>query len=67
MDYTQAIELDPKFTAAYSNRGYVNFKLGDLAGALADFRKVLELDPQNADALKSIEVIEKMQKQGDSQ
>ena len=67
VDYTQAIELDPKFTAAYSNRGYVNFKLGDLAGALADFRKVLELDPQNADARKSIEVIEKMLKQGDSQ
>ena len=45
VDYTQAIELDPKFTVAYSNRGYVNFKLGDLAGALADFHKVLELDP----------------------
>ncbi len=67
VDYTQAIELDPKLTAAYSNRGYVNFKLGDIAGALADFKKVLELDPQNADAKKSIEVIEKMQKQGDSQ
>jgi tetratricopeptide (TPR) repeat protein len=59
--------LDPKFTVAYSNRGFVNFKLGDYAGALADFKKVLELDPQNADARKSIEVIEKTQKQGDSQ
>ena len=59
--------MDPKFTLAYSNRGYVNFKLGDFAGALADFRKVLELDPQNTDALKSIEVIDTMQKKGDSQ
>jgi tetratricopeptide (TPR) repeat protein len=65
-DYSQAIELDPKFTAAYSNRGFVNFKLGDYDGALADFRKVLELDPKNADAKKSIEVIEQMSKQGDT-
>ena len=43
------------------NRPYPNRQ------ALADFRKVLELDPRNADALKSIEVIEKIQKQGDSQ
>jgi tetratricopeptide (TPR) repeat protein len=54
-------------TLAYSNRGYVNFKRGDYPGALADFHKVLELDPKNADAQKSIEVIEKLQKQGDSQ
>jgi len=24
VDFSQSIELDPKFTAAYSNRGFVN-------------------------------------------
>jgi tetratricopeptide (TPR) repeat protein len=66
VDFSQAIDLAPKFTVAYSNRGFVSFKLGEYDGALADFRKVLELDPQNADAKKSIEIIEGMLKQGDS-
>ena len=44
----------------------MNYKQGYLDDALDDFRKVLELDPQNADARKSIEIIEKTQKQAES-
>ena len=61
MDYTQAIELDPRFTAAYGNRGFAFFKLGMLPAAKADFRKVLELDPKDATAQKNLELILKMQ------
>ena len=57
VDYTQAIELDPSFVGAYANRGYAYYKLGDLESALADFDKVLELDPQNVDARKSRDMI----------
>ena len=56
-DYTQAIRLDPKYLPAYANRGYVYYLLKDFESALADFDKILELDPQNADAKKSREVI----------
>jgi tetratricopeptide (TPR) repeat protein len=57
LDYTQAVKLDPKYLAAYSNRGYAYYKAGDLERSLADFEKILELDPANADAKKSKNVI----------
>ena len=52
--------IDPQYVDGLNHTAAV------IVGALADFHKVLELDPQNADARKSIEVIEKTQKQGDS-
>ena len=74
IDYTQSIALDPRLAAAYANRGYAHFKLSELENeqggdrgdnemseALADFEKVLELEPTNAEALKSKELIQKMQ------
>jgi tetratricopeptide (TPR) repeat protein len=44
-DYSKAIELDPKFGAAYSSRGRVYHEKGDLDEALADYCKAIELDP----------------------
>jgi tetratricopeptide (TPR) repeat protein len=37
-------------TAVYTNRGLAKSDLGDVKGALADFDKALELDPDNAGA-----------------
>ena len=66
-NYTQAVRLEPKYVAAYANRGFAYYKQGQLDRALADFDRILELDPANADARKSKEVIEGMQrKQVDS-
>ena len=54
---TQAIELDPKYVPAYSNRGFAYYKKDDLDRALADYDKILQLDPTNEDAKKSREAI----------
>ena len=42
--FTKAIELDPKFSAAYFYRGVAEFKLGHYEIAIKDFNKVNELD-----------------------
>ncbi|MBK7987037.1 MAG: tetratricopeptide repeat protein [Ignavibacteria bacterium] len=47
-DYTKAIELNPQFAAAYTNRGYAKNNLGDKEGAIADYTKAIELNPQDA-------------------
>jgi tetratricopeptide (TPR) repeat protein len=45
---TKAIELDPKFTKAYGDRGVCYGQLGKYSQALEDFNKVIELEPKNA-------------------
>jgi eukaryotic-like serine/threonine-protein kinase len=48
-DYNKAIEIDPKNSNAYNNRGNLRTdKLNDTKGALADYNKAIEIDPQNA-------------------
>lgn len=48
--YSKAIELDPKYTFAYNNRGFTYDKLGDNKRAIADFDRAIELDPTYAHA-----------------
>jgi tetratricopeptide (TPR) repeat protein len=48
-DFNKAIELDPKFLNAYSNRAVLKqVALKDYGGALADYNKAVELNPKNA-------------------
>jgi len=47
-DYDRAIELNPKFVEAYSNRALVKYALNDDKGALADFDRAIELNPKAA-------------------
>jgi tetratricopeptide (TPR) repeat protein len=44
-DYTKAVELNPKLTYVYVNRGIAKIK-SDLDGAIADFTKAIELNPK---------------------
>lgn len=43
--YTDAIKMDPRFTAAYSNRGSLFYAEGDYKHAEEDFQRALQLDP----------------------
>ena len=45
-EYTKAIELDPKYTGAYSNRGLVYYGKKDYDRAIADYNKAIETDPK---------------------
>ncbi|MEO1339979.1 MAG: DnaJ domain-containing protein [Cyanobacteria bacterium J06635_13] len=49
-DYTQAIELNPRFVDAYLKRCEMRYKLGDNQGVLNDCHEVFNIDPSVAKA-----------------
>ena len=52
----QALTLNPKSSDAYAARGYVN-AFSDLAAAELDYRKALELNPNNAEAYEGLAAV----------
>lgn len=50
-DCTKAIELNDKYVRAYLRRGKIYEQTDKLDESLADYQKVLELDPGNREAL----------------
>ncbi|MEX1024144.1 MAG: tetratricopeptide repeat protein [Planctomycetota bacterium] len=54
-DFDRALELEPDFTLALYQRGYLRAAAPpvDLAGALRDFDRVLELEPDHVRALSN--------------
>ncbi|HEY9649451.1 MAG TPA: DnaJ domain-containing protein [Coleofasciculaceae cyanobacterium] len=49
-DYTQAIELNPRFVEAYVKRAATRYKQGDARGALQDCNQALHINPDLAQA-----------------
>lgn len=41
-DYDTIIQIDPQFTSAYLNRGFVKFMAGDYKGSITDFEYVVK-------------------------
>jgi tetratricopeptide (TPR) repeat protein len=50
-----ALELDPKFEAAYALRGDLNWYQGDWDNASRDYARVLELNPANQGARRRLD------------
>ena len=48
VEYTKAIELNPKMAVAYAGRGLANINLGHFEKAITDCTKAIELDPKDA-------------------
>lgn len=44
-DYTKATQLNPRFDAAFSNRGMLFQARGDLTSALQDFSRAISIEP----------------------
>ena len=55
-DYSKALELDESLEEAYFDRGEVKMELKDYIGAISDFKKSVELKPNDLEAhyLKAI-------------
>ncbi len=50
-DYTMALQLDPSYVQAWSNRAILLYNTGKINEALADFNQLLKLDPSYTDGL----------------
>lgn len=63
LDYTKAIQLNPRMTDAYYNRAYINLTRKDINPDLQktadDLEKALELDPKFIDALYAMAALQK--------
>ena len=49
-DYTKAIEIDPNYQVAYSNRALACYVIRRYDNAIRDWSKVLSIDPKNIEA-----------------
>jgi tetratricopeptide (TPR) repeat protein len=52
--YDTLIGLNPKFEAAYNNRGFARLQTRDIGGAESDFRHSLSLYPDGVNALANL-------------
>ena len=48
--YTAAIDLNPEFTEAYTNRGVAYANKGEFDRAIQDYNTAIDLNPQNAES-----------------
>ena len=46
VEHTKAIELDPRFAAAYNDRGVAYEKKGQFEKAISDYNKAIDIDPK---------------------
>ena len=53
-DYEKAIALDPKYALAYTIRALTYESNGEVERAIADFRKVLEIDSSDENAKNNL-------------
>ena len=56
-DYTKAIIYNPQSDAAYNNRGYSYYKIGQYEEALKNYAKAIKLDPTNQTALNNRKIL----------
>ena len=52
-DYAKALELNPRYSDVYYNRGNLKFMLSDNEGALDDYNKAIELNPKDSEAFNN--------------
>jgi tetratricopeptide (TPR) repeat protein len=55
----QAEKLDASYDMIYDDRGGIRAKTNDLAGAAADYRHALALNPSNVHAREMLEIVER--------
>ena len=46
-DMNEALRLDPNMSSYYINRALIKYHLDDLRGTMADYDRVVEIDPNN--------------------
>ena len=64
-DFTKAIQLDPRNSAAYFNRGRILANKNNLDDAISDFSKAIDIDPRDAMAYSNRGVLRARKGDGD--
>ncbi|GAA4398100.1 tetratricopeptide repeat protein [Nibrella viscosa] len=59
-DYDRVLTRQPGNAVAWHNRGVCRFNLGDRAGALADIRQALTLNPAYSEARQNLSALERL-------
>ena len=57
-DLDYAVQLQPNYGYRYASRAYLKSALKDIDGAIADYQKAVELDPEDAIALNNLGLLE---------
>jgi tetratricopeptide (TPR) repeat protein len=55
--FDQAIQIDPKFTQAYSGRGFAYYQLDNLQQAFASYQAILQIDPNSFSAYSGMALV----------
>ncbi|MCX6334694.1 MAG: tetratricopeptide repeat protein [Bacteroidia bacterium] len=56
-DLDRLISIDSRNFMYYYNRAYTRLKLGDIEGAISDYRKAIQLNPDDQTAKKQLQVL----------
>ena len=56
--FDRAVELEPDHPYRYASRAWIRAAMKDVDGAIEDYRKALELDPDDAIALNNLGLLE---------
>ncbi len=59
-DFDRAIEVQPDYAEAYSNRGEAYEDKGDYERAIADYGRAIELQPDVAEAARNLRRLRKL-------
>ncbi len=56
-----SVELQPDYSYRYASRAYIKSALKDLNGAIADYEKAIELDPEDAISYNNLGLLQEQQ------
>ena len=53
-----AVKLDPGYSYRYSSRAYIKDAMGDVKGAIEDYKRAIDLDPSDAVSYNNLGMLE---------
>ncbi len=57
-ELNRAVDLQPDYSYRYASRAYIRNAMKDILGAIDDYKKALELDPEDAISLNNLGMLE---------
>lgn len=58
MDMDSAVEMQPNYSFRFASRAFMRDAFGDVIGAIADYKRAIELDPEDAISYNNLGILE---------